>query len=100
MLKKSEVDVVYKVGFIKVSRVYSVQSGKYDVFYFHPNLVKMVSDMDVISLHVLLGRSRIMGIAVLLIYVLHTLTNSVAGNSHCGIELLLIPSSMVCTGPG
>jgi len=40
IVKKSKVDVVYKVGSIKVSRVYWVESGAYIAIYFHPNLMK------------------------------------------------------------
>ena len=54
---------------MKVSRVYSVESGEYVAVYFHPNLMKIVGDMGVLSLHVLPALVRIMGIVVWLIYV-------------------------------
>ena len=47
---------------MKVSRVYSVESGEYVEVYFHPNLVKIVGDMGVLSWLVLPRLLRIMGV--------------------------------------
>ena len=68
---------------MKLSRVYSVESGEYLAVYFHPNLVKIVSDMGVLSLLVLLRLLRIMGIVAWLIYVSRILTK------FCGRNLTL-----------
>ena len=68
---------------MKISRVYSVESGEYVAVYFHTNLVIIVGDMGVLSLLVLLGLLRIIGLVELLIYVLQTLTK------FCGWNLTL-----------
>ena len=83
MLKMSEIEVVYKVGFMKVSRVYSVESGAYVAVYFHRNLGKIVGDMGVLSLLVLPRLLRIMGVVAWLIYVSRILTK------FCGHSLTL-----------
>ena len=54
---------------MKVSRVYSVESGEYVAVYFHPNLVKIVGDIGVLSLLVLPRLLRKMGVVAWLIYV-------------------------------
>ena len=68
---------------MKVSRVYSVESGEYVAVYFHPNLVKIVGDMGVLSLLVLSRLLRIMGIVAWLIYVSRILIK------FCGRNLTL-----------
>ena len=49
---------------MKVSRVYSIESGEFVAVYFPPNLVKIVADMGVLSLLVLPRLLRIMGVVV------------------------------------
>ena len=68
---------------MKVSRVYSVQSGEYVAVYFNPNLVKIVSDMGVLSLLLLPRLLRVMGVVAWLIYVSQILTK------FCGRNLTL-----------
>ena len=68
---------------MKVSRVYLLESGEYVAVYLHPNLVKIVSDMGVLSLLVLPDLLRIMGIVACLIYVSRSLTK------FCGRNLTL-----------
>ena len=68
---------------MKVSRVYFVESGEYLAVYFHPNLVKIVGDMGVLSLLVLPGLLRIMGVVAWLIYLSLILTK------FCGLNLTL-----------
>ena len=82
---------------MKVSRVYSVESGEYVAVYFHPNLVKIVGDMSVLSLLVLPPLLRIIGVVAWLIYVSRILTKFCGRTSHCGHDLLLIPFNMVCS---
>ena len=62
MCKLSEVEVVQKDGSMKVSRVYSVDSGEYVAVYFLPILVQIVADMGVSSLHLLPGLLLIIGV--------------------------------------
>ena len=72
---------------MKVSRVYSIESGEFVAVYFHPNLVKIVSDMGVLSLLVLPCLLCIMSVVAWLIYVWRILTKfcgRVFGTSHCG----------------
>ena len=71
------------VGFLKISRVYLVESGEYVAVYFRSNLVKIFGKMGVPSLLVLLGLLRIMGVVAWLIYVSQTLTKV------CGQNLTL-----------
>ena len=47
---------------MKVSRVYSVESGEYVAVYLHPKWVKIVGDMGVLTLLVLPRLLRIMGV--------------------------------------
>ena len=47
---------------MKASRVYTVEFGEYVAVYFHPNLVKIVSDMGVLSLPVFPRLLRIVGV--------------------------------------
>ena len=59
---------------MKVGRVYSAESGEYVAVYFPLNLVKIVGDIDVLSLLVLPCLLRIMGVVAWLIYGSRTLT--------------------------
>ena len=54
---------------MKVRRFYSVEYREYVTVYFHPNWVKIVGNMSVLSVHVLLRLLRIMGTVAWLIYV-------------------------------
>ena len=68
---------------MKVSSVNSVESREYVAVYLHPNLVKIVGDMGVLSLHVLQGLLPIMRVVAWLIHVSQIVTK------FCGWNLTL-----------